>query len=153
MASAATEVLNQNQTDGYGTTGGNLFRGNERPADDDIPINAVFVVPGAAAVAPEAVSGDMAAIAYGPIQVVIRNHIFDDAQTKAINIYKALAAADFSGTIGHTMEQGYPVYLGEDTQRVYRFTINLTLIQNAADLNPVSISWFNPTLWMFYLDE
>jgi len=129
MADVAEIVRDQINSDGHGTNGTDLFTGSERPSDDDIPVNSVFVAPGASTIGAEAVSGDMGAVLYGPVQVLIRNHVYATGFSKAKDIIKSLATATLSNTIGHNIDEGYPLYLGEDAQRVYRWTINLTIIQ------------------------
>ena len=133
MASAAQEIVDKLNTLGVGTKGTNLFRGAERPSGDYIPTNAIFVAPGAASQAPEAVSGDMGAVVYGSVQILVRNHVYSVAMNKATSVFNALAGQDtINNTIGHFMEQGYPIFLGEDAQRFYRFAVNITLIQVAS---------------------
>jgi len=126
--SAIIGITNSIEASGHGTKGTDLFRGNERPRGDSVPTDSVFVMGGAASLSPEMVSGDVAAVMYEPVQILIRNHDLSNGNAKANGIFVDLRTSTIANTIGILFDQGFPIFLGEDAQRVYRWTINMTAI-------------------------
>lgn len=126
--SVVDDVATVLQTAGIGTIGTDLFRGPERPADGThIPQDCVFVSPGSAGQPPEGVSGNLTAVQYAPVQVVVRNLDFSTGDALALLVHTTLGVATIASSIGHVVEQGHPNFLGVDEDRLYRWSINLTV--------------------------
>tara|TARA_Y100000310_G_C20419917_1_gene686179 strand:- start:318 stop:791 length:474 start_codon:yes stop_codon:yes gene_type:complete len=141
-----SDISTELETLGRGTVGTDIFNGPERPElSGTIPTDSIFVGIGATSTPPEGISGDVAAIMYIPIQIIVRNTELTTGQSLAQLIHRNIGEMNIPNSIGHTLDQGQAVFLGLDVQDRYRWSINLTVISLADDVVQIGDGalWFD----------
>lgn len=116
---------------GHGTLGTDIFEGPVRGADLDgaglIPVNAIFVQ-AQAGNPPERVSSNMAAVRYNGAQIRVRNAVHDVGDVIARAVHDTVAGTLPAALSDLWPEQSYPVYVGQDEEDYYHWSINVIAV-------------------------
>jgi len=128
MTNPADDVKNQLNTKNVATSGTNLFVGPVRPVSQYVPANCLFVLAYGGAPGERFLSGGAKTEnRYPAVQVTVRWNDFPTGYAKARAVYDALDAETISGYWNVKGLQSEPLYIGQDENGNYRWTVNFEL--------------------------
>ena len=115
----------------------NLFQGNIRPPDGNIPIKAIFVIQGDGQAEPEGVFDNKTRYRNSPIRVHVRGEDHTETESTAYDVYDVLESViDGDEVINIQFPGSDPVYLGFDIENKNAHHFGVDIILQWDDQNP-----------------
>lgn len=124
----ATAVATVLQTAGYGTLGTDVFLGPVRPRSAQVLLRSVFVVATPGGPGAEGVYGAPFKVRAAAVQVRVRHDQYAAGVLKAQQMYDSLATTVPSGYLILRMGQSGPLWIGQNENGDYEWSINVEAI-------------------------
>jgi hypothetical protein len=124
----------------------------ERTAAPAIPQVAVFVSAPTGGAAPFGVAGNTSRYRSPVIQIRTRHSVQSTGRTLAQQIYDGLAPGALTDYINVDMNESGPLFIGQNENGAYEWSFNVTCLYDAT-VEFVAVTFFNPTLLMYFLDD
>jgi len=121
----ALDIANYLENQGIGTVGANIFVSPVRPVSQYVPVNSIFVLE-TGGYPPQRVHSNRSELRYPSIQIIVRWNDFANGYTKAQAIYDVLRAPHIPGYWDVLPDQSGSIYLGQDENSNYLWSLNFT---------------------------
>ena len=129
MPNPSLDVANYLSSAGIGLTlGANLFEGPIRPVSNSVPAQSVFVSAPTGGFAPERTLGRTTELRRPVVQVRVRSPAWEDGQSLAQAVFETLENADIPGYLDVVMAQSQPMFIGEDENGNYHWSMDVELL-------------------------